>query len=197
MAPIQDRDYHRLMAQIQYQQRRIAALEAENSELQRRLTDLRRGIGISVTVQGQTMTLSSPVITVVSQSSEPADPGITGIFPAMDAPIKTGHATSPSIPPSSYAVPPRPATERGWDRDRVTPPWLRDQSPEWPPLGMSHPSAGRAAARGAGLPPQSSPQDQFSTLAKLTGHHRAVDESGGQRQHPHGPSDFSDSFVLG
>jgi hypothetical protein len=197
MAPIPDPDYHRLMAQIQYQQRRIAALEAENSELQRRLNDLRRGIGISVTVQGQTMTLSSPVITVVSQSSEPADPGITGIFPTIDAPIGAAHATNRSIPPNPYAVPPRPATERGWERDQVTPSWLRDQPLERPPLGMSHPSAGRAAGRGAGLPPQSPPHDQFSTLAKLTGHQRAVHERGDQRQHPHGPSDFSDSFVLG
>ncbi len=225
MAPIPDRDYHRLMAQIQYQQRCIAALEAENSELQRRLNDLRRGIGISVTVQGQTMSLTSPVITVVSQSTEPADPGITGIFPSMEAPIGTSYATNQGASPRAYAPPPRPTAPRGRDNrasgsssragqvpygspegvespppepDRVaTPPWLRDQPSEWPTLSTPHPSVGRAAPRGTGLPPESPPHDQFSTLAKLTGHHPAVHERSDQRQYPHGPTAFSDSFVLG
>ena len=112
MAPIPDRDYHRLVAQIQYQQRRIAALEAENSELQRRLNDLRRGIGITVTVQGQTMTLTSPVITVVSQSTEPADPGITGIFPTMGHGFGTWNRHAPEPRSGPAAAPPEPKTDR-------------------------------------------------------------------------------------
>lgn len=195
MAPIPDREYQRLMAQIQYQQRRIAALEAENSELQRRLTDLRRGVGISVTVQGQTMSLTSPVTTVVNQATEPADPGITGIFPSMDAPMGTTNPTHQSIPTGSYH-PSRPVAERGRERAEVTPPWLRDQTPEWPTLSKPHAPVGRAMPRGAGLPPEMPSRDQFSTLAKLTGHHPAMPESTDQRQHPHGPSAYSDSFVL-
>jgi hypothetical protein len=195
MAPIPDRDYHRLMAQIQYQQRCIAALEAENSELQRRLNDLKRGIGISVTVQGQTMTLTSPITTVVSQATEPVDPGITGIFPSMDAPHRTPYPSNQSTPTRPNAPPPRPVVAR--EREVVTPPWLRDQPPEWPTLNTPHSSAGHAAPRGAGLPPESPPPDQFSTLAKLTGHHPAVNNGGDQRQYPHRPSAYSDSFVLG
>jgi hypothetical protein len=197
MAPIPDRDYHRLMAEIQYQQRCIAALEAENSDLQRRLNELRRGIGISVTVQGQTMSLTSPVLAVVSQSTEPADPEITGIFPAVHAPIGASYAPNQRGRPSYYTPPPRPMAERGRDREVITPPWLRDQSPEWPTLSTPHPAVGRPAPRGAGLPPQSPQQEQYSTLAKLTGHRPAMPDKGDQRQHPRGPSAYSDSFVLG
>jgi hypothetical protein len=214
MAPIPEREYYHLAAQLQSQQRRIAELEAENSELQRRLFDLRRGIGITVTVQGQTMTLTSPVITVVNQSNEPADPGITGIFPAMGAdPV----VEPPVAPRSAAAAPNREAdpTARSWwarplaqrGPDYYPPPMSRSphhETRDWPSLGNPPQAAGHRSRPvpsipGRGAPPTASPgvQDPYGTLAKLTGHHPAIQHHGYPRGNPQAPTDFTDSFVLG
>jgi hypothetical protein len=216
MASISEREYYHLAAQLQYQQRRIAELEAANSELQRRLNDLRRGIGITVSVQGQTMTLTSPVITVVNQSGDPADPGITGIFPTMgtdsvmDPPLTPRSGTSKAAPEYEADTAARmwrvrPNAQRG---PSGAPPMSRSpqyETGEWPslgtrPQGMDRRSRGVPSVprRGApASPPSASFQDTFSTLANLTGHHPTVY----QREHPRGrpsePTDFSDSFVLG
>ena len=216
MAPIPEREYYLLAAQLRYQQRRIAELEAENSELKRRLNELRRGIGITVTVQGQTMTLTSPVITVVNQSNEPADPGITGIFPTvgMDSVME-----SPPLPRSGAAAAApeheadlgsrawraRPLAQRG---PSSTPPVSRSpqyETRDWPtlatpPLGAerrsrSVPSIPRRGAAPSTVSPQV--QETFSTLAKLTGHHPAVHQRERPRGYPSTPTDFTDSFVLG
>jgi hypothetical protein len=84
-----------MVAQIHHQQRYIAALEAENRELRRQLAELRRGVGVTVTIQGQTMSLTAPVATVVSQSTEPVDTNITGILPLMTS---TGSYPTPTPP---------------------------------------------------------------------------------------------------
>jgi hypothetical protein len=216
MASIPEREYYHLAAQLQYQQRRIAELEAENSELQRRLNDLRRGIGITVTVQGQTMTLTSPIITVVNQSNEPADPGITGIFPTMgmDAVME------PPAPPrsgTSAAAPEREADRVAWTwRARPlaqrgpsgAPPMSRSpqyEARDWPSLATPPQGADRRSRgvpsvprRGAPASPASPPfQDTFSTLAKLTGHHPSIHQREQPRGNPSTPTDFTDSFVLG
>jgi hypothetical protein len=205
------------VAQLQHQQRRIVELEAANSELQRRLNDLRRGIGITVSVQGQTMTLTSPVITVVNQSSEPADPGITGIFPT----IGTDSVMEPPPMPRSGKSPVASEYEadtaaRMWrvrpNAQRApfaAPPMSRSpqhETGDWPSLGTQPQGMDRRSRevvpsvprRGAPASPASASfQDTFSTLAKLTGHHPTIH----QREHPRGrpsePTDFSDSFVLG
>jgi hypothetical protein len=105
MASVSEREYNWLVAQLHHQQRAIAVLEAEKRELERKLSELRRGVGITVTIQGQTMSLSSPVVTVVSQSTEPPDPGITGIFPLMTDPRPEESARmKPEAPaPEPYA----------------------------------------------------------------------------------------------
>jgi hypothetical protein len=219
MAPIPEREYYHLAAQLQYQQRRIAELEAENNELQRRLNDLRRGIGITVTVQGQTMTLTSPVITVVNQSNEPADPGITGIFPTIgkDTPLEQ------PLPPRSGAS----AAESGWEREADTaariwrarplaqrgaehysPPTSRSQQHEardWPSLSTKPHSSGHRSRPVPSIPARGAPpspaaprvQEPFSTLASLTGHHPAVQQREHPRGYPSAPTDYTDSFVLG
>jgi hypothetical protein len=214
MPSIPEREYYHLAAQLQYQQRRIAELEAENSELKRRLNDLRRGIGITVTVQGQTMTLTSPVITVVNQSSEPADPGITGIFPhvrmesAMEPPPPPRAATAPTSSPEHEADMPtrswgaRPFSQRG---PSSPPPMSRSpqyEARDWPTLAndplrrsRSVPSVPRRGQAPSPVSPQS--QEAFSTLAKLTGHHPTVHQREQPRQYPSTPTDFTDSFVLG
>jgi hypothetical protein len=167
MASVSERDYNRLVAQLHYQQRAIATLEAEKRELERRLSELRRGIGISVCIQGQTMSLTSPVMTVVSQSTEPPDPGITGIFPLMTDPtpeeparmVAEEPAPTPDAQsrhrynPSPYGSPAgqygRPGggshrSQSTWRRDsrepgsrHGTPSWLQDEATEWPPLSST------------------------------------------------------------
>jgi hypothetical protein len=141
MASISERDYNWLVAQLQHQQRAIEALEAEKRELERRLSELRRGIGISVCIQGHTMSLTSPVATVVSQSTEPPDPEITGIFPVMPDPTREEAGWPPLNTPR---VPPvRPVT-------RVSRPPRSNASPVEPPqfgtlanITGHHPSARR------------------------------------------------------
>jgi hypothetical protein len=175
MASISERDYNRLVAQLHYQQRAIAALEAEKRELERKLSELRRGIGVTVCIQGQTMSLTSPVVTVVNQSTEPPDPGITGIFPMMTDPTpeesariiaeepgsapnaQSRHRYNPSpygAQAGQYGRSPsgsRPA-QSSWRRDsrdqggrRGTPPWLQDEATEWPPLGTPRVTQARPA----------------------------------------------------
>ena len=198
MAPIPEREYYRLAAQLQYQQRRIAELEAEKSELQRRLNDLRRGIGITVTVQGQTMTLTSPVITVVNQSNEPADPGITGIFPTMGM----DSVMEPPVPPRSAAAQEqardtearawraRPLAQRGPSSSSPTSRSPQYEARDWPslatpPHGVDRPSRSVPSVPRRGAPPFAAApgvQETFSTLAKLTGHHPSVQ----QRERPRG-----------
>jgi hypothetical protein len=164
MASVSERDYNRLVAQLHYQQRAIATLEAEKRELERKLSELRRGVGITVTIQGQTMSLTSPVVTVVSQSTEPPDPGITGIFPVMTDPTPQESArmmSEESAPrpdaqsrhrynPLQYGAQTgqygRPASgsrlaQSSWRRDSRgpdgrygTPSWLQDEATQWPPL---------------------------------------------------------------
>jgi hypothetical protein len=175
MASRPDWDYNRLVAQLHYQQRAIATLEAEKRELERRLTELRRGIGITVCIQGQTMSLTSPVVTVVSQSTEPPDPGITGMFPVMsdpappdaawvaaDEPAPTPDSKSRLYyNPSTYGAPTTgqhrarntsQPQQSSWIRDsrdrdarHVNPFWLQDETVEWPPLNTPRVTQGRSA----------------------------------------------------
>jgi hypothetical protein len=176
MASVSERDYNRLVAQLHYQQRAIAALEADKRELERKLSELRRGIGITVTIQGQTMSLTSPVVTVVSQSTEPPDPGITGIFPVMMDPTPEESARmmseEPAPTPDAQSRhrynPPQYGAQTGqygrsatgfrraqssWRHDsrdhdsrRGTPSWLQDEATEWPPLNTPRVTQARPAA---------------------------------------------------
>jgi hypothetical protein len=70
-------DYNQLVALTIKQRQAIAELSRENRELQRKLYDLRHGIGIIVTIHGQTMALTSPVVTVVNEAAPPQDHGMT------------------------------------------------------------------------------------------------------------------------
>jgi hypothetical protein len=139
MASVSEHDYNRLVAQLHYQQRAIAALEVEKRELERKLSELRRGIGITVTIQGQTMSLSSPVVTVVSQSTEAPDPGITGIFPVMSDPTPEESARMMSEAPA-----PTPDMQ---SRHRYNPAQYRAQTGQYGSRSASDPRAARSSWR--------------------------------------------------
>ncbi len=83
-------DYNQLVALLYRQRQAIAELSQENRELRRKLHDLRRGIGINVTIHGQTMALASPVVTVVNEATLPPGRGVTGTrspdWPSLNTP---------------------------------------------------------------------------------------------------------------
>jgi hypothetical protein len=222
MASVSERDYNRLVAQLHYQQRAIATLEAEKRELERKLSELRRGIGVTVCIQGQTMSLTSPVVTVVNQSTEPPDPGITGIFPMMTDPTPEEPGSTPNAQ-SRHRYNPSPygaqagqygrsgsgslLSQSSWRRDsrdqgdrRGTPSWLQDEATEWPPLSTPRVTQARPATRvSRPRPPYAGPVEppQFSTLANLTGQHPSARQAETSLRHPQDPNPYSDSFVLG
>ena len=70
-------DYNQLVALLYRQRQAIAELSRENRELQRKLYDLRRGVGIIVTIHGQTMALTPPVVTVVNEVAPTPGRGMT------------------------------------------------------------------------------------------------------------------------
>src|SRR5437016_12690903 len=61
------------IAQMLLEQKKLMdALEAENRELRRQLTDLRRGIGIAVVIEGKTIQLATGEGSAVQTSQPPA-----------------------------------------------------------------------------------------------------------------------------
>lgn len=80
-------EYAQMTDALRWQQQRIIELEIENRELHRQLDDLRRGVGVSLVIDGRQIPLAS-----------------TGASLAQDAPrTSSGH---PPIPPT--ATPPTP-----------------------------------------------------------------------------------------
>lgn len=86
-------DYQRLRQWLEQQERRIAEIEAENRELKRQLQELRRGVGISVLIQGKAIPLAGEVS--------------PGLFAATDA---TPHPPAQTVQRAMHPTPPaRPA----------------------------------------------------------------------------------------
>ena len=95
-------------------ERRLRVLEAENQELRRQLTDLRRGVGIALVIEGRTVPVAP-----LSPISAP-----TGPMPAVAPPIQPAipHAQGFATPPAAAwpgpeqanraAAPPQPSAGR-------------------------------------------------------------------------------------
>lgn len=105
--------YLQMTDALRWQQQRIVELEAENRELRRQLEDLRRGVGISLIIDGRQIPLASPAAAAMPHPSA---------GPALDAAWISG--AHPSSAPTTAPVPtPRPLPSP------VTPPYALPTQP--------------------------------------------------------------------
>ena len=94
---------------LERQQRRIAELESENRTLRRELDELRRGVGIAVTIHGRTVPLAPlPPAGTAAHPRPSVTPSSTtsGQHPAV-APVPSGPV--PNAGPTAHAQPAPPA----------------------------------------------------------------------------------------
>ncbi len=91
--------YVQMIDAVRWQQQRIIELEAENRELHRQLEDLRRGVGISLVIDGRQISFAS--------SPAAASMPHPGAGPAQDAAWTSGVRSS-SAPTSASVPTPRP-----------------------------------------------------------------------------------------
>jgi len=82
------------IAEMLLQQKKLMeALEAENRELRRQLTDLRRGIGIAVVIEGKTIQLATGATTTDASlpglQTGPSQPAALAGSPTMAYPQRT------------------------------------------------------------------------------------------------------------
>jgi hypothetical protein len=129
-------DYHRLRQWLEQQERRLAEVEAENRELRRQLDELRRGVGVSVVIQGRAIPLAAgpvaqmPHEQATFQHSQPGHPQREPVeqaesaFPEDAWLTGKGPAARPASAPGGLASRIRARTPA----PQVTPDWLRDGS---------------------------------------------------------------------
>lgn len=129
-------EYAQMTEALRWQQQRIIELEAENRELYRQLDDLRRGIGVSLIIEGRHIPLAA------SSLQSPASSTTTAPVPTpMPAPLPmTPHrdfSTQPPIHPTAHntntasqSVPP-PERPRARHSETAFPEqaWLTDTAP--------------------------------------------------------------------
>ncbi len=120
--------YIQMTEALRWQQQRIIELEAENRELRRQLEDLRRGVGISLVIDGRQIPLASPAAASMPHPSagatqdaawtsgvHPSSAPTTGSFPTprpLPSPM-TPPFTLPTQPPvqaAAHTAPPQRAT---------------------------------------------------------------------------------------
>jgi len=83
------------IAQMLLEQKKLMdALEAENRELRRQLTDLRRGIGIAVVIEGKTIQLAT------GEGSAVPTPQTQAALQSLQS-LQSTQSALPSPPPSS------------------------------------------------------------------------------------------------
>ena len=92
---VSNEQYGQIVDWMDRQKRQIAELESENRELRRQLDELRRGIGVSLVIQGRALPVT------VLPSAEP-----TGPIAAAPAPTRTGEY--PARYPASVITSPTP-----------------------------------------------------------------------------------------
>ena len=216
---ISEHEYARLVRWVEQQQGHIAALEAENRALRRELEDLRRGVGMSVVVQGRVLPVNpTPPEMPRPQAGTPPHPSYG---PAPRPPVYsesawiTGQAHAVNTPPPAPA-PRRPATSS----QEMTPSWLRDSEPRTPPPAQrrtlssatgAYPSTPRPPAqqhfraapdwqqtgrqRVPARPLPHSPEvAPMPSLSELTGQRPAIRIPGWSQSDRRNP--YADSFVL-
>lgn len=116
-------EYTQMTEALHWQQQRIVELETENRELRRQLDDLRRGVGVSLVIEGRQIPLMSPDAPAMPRHSAgpsarptPAAPWISGVYPASTpattaAPAPTPVPMPPPMTPPQPAFPSRPAVQ--------------------------------------------------------------------------------------
>lgn len=215
---ISEHEYARLVRWVEQQQGHIAALEAENRALRRELADLRRGVGLSVVVQGRLLPVN-PTPTEVPQPNAGTTPH-PSYGPVPRPPLYsestwiTGQARASNPPAPVRHRPITPSQE-------MTPSWLRDNDPHTPPQAPAprrtlaaatgpYPTAPRPSsqqyrvapdrqqtarqrvpARPLPYAPEVAP---MPSLAELTGQRPAIRIPGWSQSGERNP--YSDSFVL-
>ncbi len=93
---LSNEQYGQILSWMDRQQRRVAELETENNELRRQLDDLRRGVGVSLVIQGRALPVS------VLNALEPASAVASSAIP-VPAPI--GEYLASSLPGTPVPAP--------------------------------------------------------------------------------------------
>jgi hypothetical protein len=131
---------------LEQQERRVRTLEAENRELRRQLEELRRGVGISVVIEGRTVPLApASLVTDVTAAS--------GAVPAVQPLARDSR--DPQIRPAEYRAPhpqPQPgaAPSAFGAAPAVSPPPASAPRPHPGLAPITPPAFGRSQPDGAG-----------------------------------------------
>lgn len=90
--------YGQVVNWMDRQQRRITELEAENRELRRQLEELRRGVGVSVVIEGRALPVAALPTTGLESAITP--PTSTSQYPAFQPSIARTSVSRPAYPAS-------------------------------------------------------------------------------------------------
>ena len=162
---LSNEQYRQMVNWMDRQQCRVAELEAENRELRHQLDDLRRGVGVSLVIQGRALPVS------VLPAPEPTGPIATErpSYPVYSAPLQAqtpqAGRVSPATPPTAFTPRPMPAPDSTWltgqmravrapapaagasqpsrqtiPSQNMTPTWLREESALPAPIVPSAPA---------------------------------------------------------
>lgn len=115
--------YSQIVSWMDQQQRRVTELEVENRELRRQLDELRRGVGISLVIEGRS--IPAAALQFAGPDSAHAASLSAGQHPAYQRPIVPASASDPTYPiPPQYAPPvPHAAPSQPMRREMLaTPP---------------------------------------------------------------------------
>ena len=102
-------EYARMTEAVRWHQQRIIELEAENRELRRQLDALRRGVGVSLIIEGRQIALAPLAATSMSHHSAgptPDAPWTSGIHP-MPTPATAMPSPTPIPIPQPMTLPQR------------------------------------------------------------------------------------------
>jgi hypothetical protein len=137
-------------------ERRLRVLEVENQELRRQLTDLRRGVGIALVIEGRTVPVAP-----LSPISAPTGPVPAAAWPRPEPPGPVAMPAQPTVGRPSFGPRPSPANAtnamaHSWpgaggptDPAPLSDPYLpaqhepapthprADQRPSWPPAATT------------------------------------------------------------
>lgn len=129
--------YDEMAAFVADLQRRIAQLEAENSGLRQQLDSLRRGVGVSVNIMGQTLPVAAASYLPSPAASYPAAPPASPPIPtgmqqreaaAWNSYHHAARGTPPPAPPAPQPQPqpmPQPQAQHPFPEDA----WLSGSGP--------------------------------------------------------------------